>query len=73
MSGECGIIRITFYNKKILLILSKRYSSGATDSAKFIDFKVTFRLSFFSTDIQIHTVMTHSKSEEWLQYSNKSI
>ena len=36
MSGECGIIRITFKKKKILLILSKRYSSGATDSAKFI-------------------------------------
>lgn len=37
MSGECEIImRINFYNKKILLILSKRYSSGATDSAQFI-------------------------------------
>lgn len=33
MSGECeNVIRINFYNKKILLILSNRYSSGATQT-----------------------------------------
>lgn len=33
MSGEGkNVIRINFYNKKILLILSKRYSSDATQT-----------------------------------------
>lgn len=43
MSGECeNVIIINFYNKKILLILSRRYSSGATQTVP----KVTFQLSF---------------------------
>lgn len=53
-SSECeNIIRINFHTKKILSILSKRYSSGATDSAQFIDFFffiVTFQWSWFLLD-----------------------
>lgn len=50
MSGEGkNVIRINFYDKKILLILSKRYSSDATQTVPnlFWFFKVTFQLSFF--------------------------
>lgn len=48
ISGECeNVIRINFHNRKILLILSKRYSSGATQTVPNSDFfKVAFQLSF---------------------------